>query len=181
MAWVEATTEADLIEAVSGADQRGEPVLVLGGGSNLLVADDGFPGTVVEIGTRGVSPDVEDDVSCGGVLVTVAAGEEWDPVVAQAVERGWVGIEALSGIPGAVGATPIQNVGAYGQDVAQTIASVRVWDRTLKGVRTFANADCGFGYRHSRFKADPGRHVVPVSMPCSSTSRSERCRPRQIR
>ena len=98
--------------------------------------------------------------SCGGVLVTVAAGEEWDTVVAQAVERGWVGIEALSGIPGAVGATPIQNVGAYGQDVAQTIASVRVWDRRLRGVRTFANADCGFGYRHSRFKADPGRHVV---------------------
>ena len=159
-AWVEATTESDLIEAVSAADQSGDPVLVLGGGSNLLVADAGFPGTVVEIGTRGVAADVEDDASCGGVLVTVAAGEEWDSVVAQAVERGWVGIEALSGIPGAVGATPIQNVGAYGQDVAQTISSVRVWDRRLRGVRTFANADCGFGYRHSRFKADPGRHVV---------------------
>ena len=159
-AWVEATTESELIEAVSGADQGGEPVLVLGGGSNLLVADDGFPGTIVEIGTRGVTADVEDDASCGGVLVTIAAGEEWDTVVGQAVERGWVGIEALSGIPGAVGATPIQNVGAYGEDVAQTIASVRVWDRKLKGVRTFANADCGFGYRHSRFKADPGRHVV---------------------
>ena len=130
-AWVEATTESELIEAVSGADQGGAPVLVLGGGSNLLVADAGFPGTVVEIGTRGVAADVEDDASCGGVLVTVAAGEEWDAVVAQAVERGWVGIEALSGIPGAVGATPIQNVGAYGQDVAQTIASVRVWDRKL--------------------------------------------------
>jgi UDP-N-acetylmuramate dehydrogenase len=76
------------------------------------------------------------------------------------VERGWVGVEALAGIPGLVGATPIQNVGAYGQEVAQTVAQVRVWDRVLRGVRTFANADCGFGYRTSRFKADPGRHVV---------------------
>jgi UDP-N-acetylmuramate dehydrogenase len=92
--------------------------------------------------------------------VTVAAGENWDDLVARAVASGWVGIEALSGIPGSVGATPIQNVGAYGQEVAQTIASVRVWDRKLRGIRTFANADCGFGYRHSRFKADPGRHVV---------------------
>ena len=159
-AWVTPTSESELVEAVSAADQSGDPVLVLGGGSNLLVADTGFAGTVIEVGTRGVSADVEDGASCGGVLVTVAAGEEWDAVVAQAIERGWVGIEALSGIPGAVGATPIQNVGAYGQDVAQTIASVRVWDRVLRGVRTFANADCGFGYRHSRFKADPGRHVV---------------------
>jgi UDP-N-acetylmuramate dehydrogenase len=120
---------------------------------------------VVEVATSGVRPDVEDGTACGGVLVTVAAGETWDDLLPHAVERGWLGIEALSGIPGAVGATPIQNVGAYGQEVAQTIASVRVWDRTLKGVRTFANADCGFGYRHSRFKADRldpwgGRHVV---------------------
>ncbi|MFA6575925.1 MAG: UDP-N-acetylmuramate dehydrogenase, partial [Nocardioides sp.] len=111
--------------------------------------------------TTGVSADVEgDDPTCGGVLVTVAAGEPWDAFVGTAVTRGWVGIEALSGIPGSVGATPIQNVGAYGQEVSQTVASVRVWDRTLREVRTFANADCGFGYRHSRFKADPGRHVV---------------------
>jgi UDP-N-acetylmuramate dehydrogenase len=157
---VTATTEAELVEAVSAADAAGEPVLVLGGGSNLVVADEGFPGVVVRIATRGVTPDVEDDASCGGVLVRVAAGESWDELVAIAVERGWVGIEALSGIPGAVGATPIQNVGAYGQEVSQTIASVRVWDRTVRGVRTFANADCHFGYRHSRFKADPGRHVV---------------------
>ena len=158
--WVTATTEAELVEAVSAADASGEPVLVLGGGSNLVVADDGFPGVVVEVATSGVVPDVEDGVSCGGVMVTVAAGESWDALVATAVERGWVGIEALSGIPGAVGATPIQNVGAYGQEVSQTIASVRVWDRRLHGVRTFASADSGFGYRHSRFKADPGRHVV---------------------
>ena len=158
--WVTATTEAELVEAVDAADRAGEPVLVLGGGSNVVVADEGFDGVVVEVATRGVRPDVEDGVSCGGVMVTVAAGEGWDELVATAVARGWVGVEALSGIPGSVGATPIQNVGAYGQEVSQTVASVRVWDRRLHGVRTFANADCGFGYRHSRFKADPGRHVV---------------------
>ncbi|MGA8255413.1 MAG: UDP-N-acetylmuramate dehydrogenase [Nocardioides sp.] len=160
-AWVEAATEAELIEAVSTADASGEPVLVLGGGSNLVVADDGFNGTVVRVVTRGIEADTEPgDTTCGGTLVTVAAGEAWDDVVVAAVERGWVGIEALSGIPGSTGATPIQNVGAYGQEVAQTVARVRVWDRTMRGVRTFAGPDCGFGYRHSRFKADPGRHVV---------------------
>ena len=155
-----ATTEAELIEAVSAADAAGEPVLVLAGGSNLVVGDDGFAGTVVEVGTRGITTDVEDDISCGGVLVTAAAGEAWDDLVALAVEKGWTGVEALSGIPGSVGATPIQNVGAYGQEVSQTVWSVRVWDRRLRGVRTFANADCGFGYRTSRFKVDPDRHVV---------------------
>lgn len=154
--WVTVTSEADLAAALD----TDRSVLVLGGGSNLVVADEGFRGRVVEIATRGISPDVEDGVSCGGVLVTVAAGESWDEFVALAVSKEWSGIEALSGIPGSVGATPIQNVGAYGQEVSQTIASVRVWDRKLQGIRTFANADCGFGYRTSRFKADPGRHVV---------------------
>jgi len=161
-AWVRAETEAELVEAVSAADAAGEPVLVLGGGSNLVVADEGFAGKVVEVATRGIESDIDDDVeaSCSGATVKVAAGEPWDPFVAMAVERRWAGIEALAGIPGYVGATPIQNVGAYGQEVSQTIASVRVWDRRLRGVRTFAAADCGFGYRTSRFKQDPGRHVV---------------------
>ena len=159
--WVRAATEQELIDAVATADASGTPVLVLGGGSNLVIADEGFDGLVVEVATSGMLPDTDDcEGVCGGVMVRVAAGENWDDFVAVAVERGWVGIEALSGIPGSVGATPIQNVGAYGQEVAQTIASVRVWDRTLKGIRTFAAADCGFGYRHSRFKADPSRHVV---------------------
>jgi UDP-N-acetylmuramate dehydrogenase len=159
--FVTATTEDELVDAVRRADDAGVPVLVLAGGSNLVVADAGFPGTVVKVATRGVAADLDgDEASCGGVLVTVAAGEPWDELVARAVDSEWVGVEALSGIPGSVGATPIQNVGAYGQEVSQTIASVRVWDRTLRGVRTFANADCGFGYRHSRFKADPARHVV---------------------
>ena len=159
--WVEATTEEELIAAVSEADDRGEPVLVLGGGSNLLASDEGFPGTVVKVATGRVLRDSDSEgAQCGGVTVRVDAGVTWDTIAYEAMEVGWVGVEALAGIPGSVGATPIQNVGAYGQDVAQTIASVRVWDRTLRGVRTFANADCGFGYRHSRFKADPGRHVV---------------------
>ena len=164
--WVVASSEVELIEGVVAADIAGDQVLVLGGGSNLIVADEGFDGTVVEVATRGIVADTEpndsgiDAPTCGGAMVTVAAGERWDDVVAQAVERGWVGLEALSGIPGSAGATPIQNVGAYGQDVSQTIAQVRVWDRVLRGVRTFAAADCHFGYRSSRFKADPGRHVV---------------------
>ena len=164
--WVETTTEAELIDAVTTADQAGEPVLILAGGSNLVVADAGFAGTVVKVATRGLVSDEWPDAgatsgaSCGGVTVRIAAGEQWDDIVAEAVEHGWVGVEALAGIPGSVGATPIQNVGAYGQEVSQTIASVRVWDRKLRGIRTFANADCGFGYRTSRFKADPGRHIV---------------------
>ena len=159
--WVRATSETALVDAVRRADEVGENVLVLAGGSNLVVAGEGFEGTVVEMATTGVSADHEgDDPTCGGVLVTVAAGESRDRFVAQAVERGWVGVAALSGIPGSVGATPIQNVGAYGQEVAQTLARVRVWDRVLNGVRTFAATDCGFGYRTSRLKKDPGRHVV---------------------
>ena len=160
--WVEATSEEEVVDAVGAADSRGERVLVLGGGSNLVVADEGFTGTVVHVATRGIVADVDDsgDPSCSGATVTVAAGESWDDLVAYAVERGWFGIEALSGIPGSVGATPIQNVGAYGQEVSQTIARVRVWDRVLRGVRSFAASECQFGYRSSRFKADPGRHVV---------------------
>jgi UDP-N-acetylmuramate dehydrogenase len=163
--WLRVTTDADLIDALVEADTAGEPVLVLGGGSNLVVADPGFPGTVIEVATSGTEIDADDEPTCGGATVIVAAGESWDDLVALAVERGWLGIEALSGIPGSVGATPIQNVGAYGQEVSQTIARVRVWDRSLRGVRTFASADCRFDYRTSRFKTDRldpwgGRHVV---------------------
>ena len=154
---VHARTESDLVDAVREADESGTPVLLLAGGSNLVVADEGFDGVVVSIDTSGI--DISED-ACGGASVTVAAGEDWDAFVARAVERGWVGIEALSGIPGSVGATPIQNVGAYGQEVSGTIASVRCWDRVLRGQRTFFAADCAFGYRTSRFKRDPGRHVV---------------------
>ena len=167
--WLEARTEDQLVDAVRAADDAGNPLLVLAGGSNLLVADDGFAGTVVKIATRGVRADLDPDddpdaprrgAACGGVLVTVAAGESWEGFVAHAVGQRWIGVEALSGIPGSVGATPIQNVGAYGQEVADTIASVRTWDREGARQRTFARADCGFGYRNSRFKAEPSRYVV---------------------
>src|SRR6266581_7383986 len=152
----ECTTEAELGEALTWARERRLRVQIMGGGSNLVVADAGFPGLVLKLAIGGVAPRE----TTQGVEVTAAAGVEWDALVRQAVEQGWTGIECLSGIPGTVGATPIQNVGAYGQEIADTLVSVRVWDRTLRGVRTFAAADCGFGYRTSRFKADPGRHVV---------------------
>jgi len=161
---VDAQTEADLIAAVRECDARGEPTLVLGGGSNLVVSDDGFDGTVVRVRLRGVSVDASgcedgDLAACGGLLVTLAAGEDWDAFVARAVASEWVGVEALSGIPGAVGATPMQNVSAYGQEVAQTIWSVRTYDRDAGEIRTFANAECAFDYRTSAFKGS-GRWVV---------------------
>ena len=152
--WVRATTEDEVVSAVSEADAVGTPVLVLGGGSNLVVADEGFDGRVVEVATTGMTTDVDDSgggPTCSGASVTVAAGAGWDDLVAEAVARGWVGVEALSGIPGSVGATPIQNVGAYGQEVSQTIARVRVWDRKLNGIRSFAASECQFGSRSSRF------------------------------
>ncbi|WP_337692454.1 UDP-N-acetylmuramate dehydrogenase [Ornithinimicrobium pratense] len=148
--WVTATTEAELIEAVREVDEAGEQLLVVGGGSNLLVADEGFPGTVVLVRTSGL--EVPQASACGGVSATVAAGEDWDDLVAHACAQGWSGIEALSGIPGATGATPVQNVGAYGQEVAQTIASVRVWDRAGQRVRTLFASDLRFSYRHSVLK-----------------------------
>nr|NLI50570.1 UDP-N-acetylmuramate dehydrogenase [Propionibacterium sp.] len=173
--WVEATTEGQILETVRACDASGEPLLILSGGSNLLVSDAGFPGTVLKIATRGIRAEASfcefdadavdgplgsGPAACGGYTVTVAAGEEGDDFVAYAVAHELVGVEALSGIPGLVGATPIQNVGAYGQEVSQTIWNVRTYDRATAAVRTFANADCGFGYRHSRFKAEPGRYVV---------------------
>jgi UDP-N-acetylmuramate dehydrogenase len=154
---IEATSESLLVDAVRIADEAGDPVLLVAGGSNLVVADEGFDGTVVRILTRGIEVDADD---CSGAMVTIAAGEPWDDIVARAITEGWVGVEALSGIPGSTGATPIQNVGAYGQEVSQTIASVRTYDRYDRVIRTIAAADCGFSYRSSRFKAEPQRYVI---------------------
>ena len=154
---VTATTTDELVDAVREVDDADEPLLVVSGGSNLLVSDDGFEGTVVRVATSGITPESAD--YCGGAVVRVAAGEVWDDVVAHAVAQGWAGVEGLSGIPGLTGATPIQNVGAYGQDVSQTVAQVRTWDRQEQAVRTFMNADCAFTYRHSRFKGH-SRYVV---------------------
>ena len=152
-------TDAGLIAALRAADAGGEPVLVLGGGSNLVIADEGFPGTVIQVVTRGIRADP--DPGGAGARLTVAAGEDWDGVVARCVADGLAGLECLSGIPGLAGATPIQNVGAYGQEVAETIATVRVYDRKAGEVADLAAADCGFGYRTSAFKRDAsGRFVV---------------------
>lgn len=154
---VTAETTDELVDAVRDVDDAQEPLLLLGGGSNLVVADAGFPGTVVRVASRGIA--VESAGHSAGVLLRVAGGEVWDEVASLAVAEGWSGVEALSGIPGSAGATPVQNVGAYGQEVAQTIVSVRVWDRAEQRVRELANGDCGFTYRHSLFKAS-ARYVV---------------------
>jgi UDP-N-acetylmuramate dehydrogenase len=151
--FVEARDEDDLVAAVRAADAAGEPLLVLAGGSNVVVADVGFPGTVVHVLSRGIEPT-------GHGRVTVQAGEPWDAFVTACVARGVAGVECLSGIPGSVGATPIQNVGAYGQEVAETIAGVRVFDRRSDATLDIGPEDCGFAYRSSRFKREPGRWVV---------------------
>ncbi|GII93471.1 UDP-N-acetylmuramate dehydrogenase [Sinosporangium siamense] len=155
-AFAEAESAEALVRMIASADAIGEPVLVLGGGSNLVVADDGFDGLVVRVASRGVAVDEAGDM----VLVTVEAGEDWDELVERAVREGWSGIECLSGIPGLVGSTPIQNVGAYGQDVSQTIARVRVFDREKAELIDLDAEECGFSYRFSAFKAAPERHVV---------------------
>ncbi|MFI6521982.1 UDP-N-acetylmuramate dehydrogenase [Spirillospora sp. NPDC050679] len=168
--FVEATTEAELVAAVRKADDAGEPVLVLGGGSNLVVADAGFPGTVIRVGTRGTERLPGEQ---GAVLVRVQAGEDWDPFVARCVEEGLAGVECLSGIPGRVGATPIQNVGAYGQDVGETIVEVRAYDRRERRIVTLDRAACRFTYRHSVFKGSDRYVVLDVAYALRETEESQ--------
>ncbi len=153
---VEAGTEAEVVAAVAAADAKGEELLVLAGGSNVVVADAGFPGVVVALATRGV----ERAVGPERVVLTAQAGEPWEPFVEAAVEARLAGVECLSGIPGSVGATPIQNVGAYGQDVAETVVGVRAYDREAREVVELDRAACAFAYRSSTFKRAPGRWVV---------------------
>ena len=155
--FVSADTEQALVRAVRSADKAGEPVLLIGGGSNLVVADAGFPGTVIHVNTRGLTFI---DAGDGAVDVTVAAGADWDDVVAATVGEGLAGLEPLSGIPGRAGATPIQNVGAYGREVAEVITGVRVYDRQEDQIRIFQNRGCQFSYRSSLFKSGPPRYVV---------------------
>jgi UDP-N-acetylmuramate dehydrogenase len=151
----EPTTVDELVSAVRDADAAGTGVLLIGGGSNLVLADAGWPGTAVLLRHRGVDVTVDGD----RIELDVAAGEPWDALVARTVDEGWAGWECLSGIPGLVGATPVQNVGAYGQEIAETISSVRVWDRTDATIRELAPVECRFGYRDSRFKHSE-RYVV---------------------
>ncbi|GLY27663.1 UDP-N-acetylmuramate dehydrogenase [Kineosporia sp. NBRC 101731] len=161
-----AASADDILAAVREADDAGEPLLLIGGGSNLVIGDAGFEGTVIQVASRGIT--VHNVDYCGGAEITVEAGEPWDGVVARAVTEGWIGVEALSGIPGSTGATPVQNVGAYGQEVSGTVASVRTWDRAEQKIRTLAAADCRFGYRDSlfkreRFRGGPRYVVLQVS------------------
>jgi UDP-N-acetylmuramate dehydrogenase len=155
--FVEVADEATVAGAVRWADSHRVALRVLGGGSNLVVADDGVDGLVVKIALRGISSHEAGDA----VEVRAAAGEPWDPFVEQSVAKGWAGLECLSGIPGLVGATPIQNVGAYGQEVSQTVTAIRALDRRSGQIATLTASECGFGYRTSRFKShEPDRYIV---------------------
>jgi len=154
---VDARAEEDIVAAVREADAAGEPLLVLAGGSNVVVADAGFPGPVLRIATRGVA---RSELADGRVQLDVQAGENWDALVASCVLDGLAGVEALSGIPGSVGATPIQNVGAYGQEVSSVIVAVRAYDRVRRETCVLAPEDCRFAYRSSMFKRDPQRWVI---------------------
>ena len=154
---IHATTEAELISAVKSADETNTPLLILGGGSNVLISDAGFSGTVVKVETSGNSFEID---ACSGGTLTVSAGADWDEFVLFTIEKGLANLESLSGIPGTVGGAPIQNIGAYGHEVSEVIARVRTFDRKLKEVKTFTASQCGFGYRSSIFKSEPERYVI---------------------
>ncbi len=155
--FVDAPHENAVLEGIQWAKAKSLPLFILGGGSNLLVADAGFPGLVLKIGIRGIEWTRKN----GDTTVCAGAGEEWDQLVASAVERGLAGIECLSGIPGSVGGTPVQNVGAYGQEVSEVLVSVRVYDRSVDRLKELSRDDCGFSYRTSIFNTvAKDRYVV---------------------
>ena len=152
---VQVSTEAEIIAAIEDAGDS--PILIMGGGTNVLISDKGFDGTVIRISNNSVQSEVD---ACSGATLTIGAGEDWDTFVQTTIDRGFAGLETLSGIPGTVGAAPIQNIGAYGHEVAEFITRVRTYDRQEKALKTFTNSECEFSYRNSYFKAHPGRYVV---------------------
>jgi len=152
---VNVSTEAEIIAAIEAAGDS--PILIIGGGSNVLISDNGFEGTVIHIANNQAESEVD---ACSGATLTIGAGEDWDQFVATTISRGFAGLETLSGIPGTVGAAPIQNIGAYGHEVSEFITRVRTYDRQAKAIKTFTNAECEFEYRNSHFKKHPGRYVV---------------------
>jgi len=155
--FIEVTTVSEICEAVTFAQTRNLALFVLGGGSNLVVSDAGWPGLVLKVGIAGV----EEQVQNGKALFEVGAGEEWDKLVARAVAQNCAGIECLSGIPGSVGGTPVQNVGAYGQEVAETIQGVLAFDLRDNQIRELCNEACGFSYRTSIFNtSERGRYII---------------------
>jgi UDP-N-acetylmuramate dehydrogenase len=154
-------TTDELLTAVRDADAAGVPVLIVGGGSNLVVSDDGWPGVVILVRTRGI--DVASEAE-GTVRLTVAAGEPWDAVVARTVAEGWSGLASMSGIPGLTGATPIQNVGAYGSEIADVLTALTLLDRATGAVEAWDPHRCGFGFRTSAFKHTDRYVVLDVTM-----------------
>ena len=153
--FVEVHNESEIIAALDAAGDS--PVLILGGGTNVLVSDAGFEGTVIHISNSALVSEVD---ACSGATLTIGAGENWDEFVALTLARGFAGLETLSGIPGTVGAAPIQNIGAYGHEVSEFITRVRTYDRQAKAIKTFTNKECEFEYRSSHFKKNPGRYIV---------------------
>ncbi len=154
----QAQSEAEIREAIIFARERDLPILVMGGGSNLVVSDGGFRGLVLKIAVPGIS---ERNLGSGRVGFSVGAGEDWDAFVARTVQSRLAGLECLSGIPGTVGGTPVQNVGAYGQEVSETITEVRTVHLGSLEAVTFSNVDCRFAYRSSRFNSnDRGEYVI---------------------
>jgi UDP-N-acetylmuramate dehydrogenase len=152
---VQVSTEAQIIAAIEDAGDT--PILIMGGGTNVLIADKGFEGTVIRISNNSVQAEVD---ACSGATLTIGAGEDWDVFVQTTITSGFAGLETLSGIPGTVGASPIQNIGAYGHEVSEFITRVRTYDRQEKALKTFTNSECQFSYRNSLFKSHPGRYVV---------------------
>jgi len=152
---VNVSTEAEIVAAIEAAGDS--PILIIGGGSNVLISDKGFEGTVIHIANNEAEAEVD---ACSGATLTIGAGENWDDFVATTISRGYAGLETLSGIPGTVGAAPIQNIGAYGHEVSEFITRVRTYDRQTKAIKTFTNAECEFEYRNSIFKRTPGRYIV---------------------
>ena len=153
--FVEAHNEEEIIAALIAAGDS--PVLILGGGTNVLISDAGFAGTVIHITNSALVAEVD---ACSGATLTIGAGENWDDFVALTIERGFAGLETLSGIPGTVGAAPIQNIGAYGHEVSEFITRVRTYDRVAKAIKTFTNQECEFEYRSSIFKKNPGQFII---------------------
>ena len=152
---INVATEAEIVAAIEAAGDS--PILIIGGGSNVLISDQGFDGTVIHIANNQAESEVD---ACSGATLTIGAGENWDEFVATTISRGFAGLETLSGIPGTVGAAPIQNIGAYGHEVSEFITRVRTYDREAKAIKTFTNSECEFEYRNSIFKRTPGRYIV---------------------